>query len=343
MAKKLDLSGILYSGEMGRNFSRWHKFDYMGFDGTFEDFCDDLGDKLMKVQKEQGIFKDELELRQDLVVLYANCMWLKYRKIYDFHPAFVDILADSECGKISRELLSRLPYRAFYIHFGERPMPKVAFRDTTNCVISGIQVVFDFPKDSNEVLMTLVTNYNKIGEKDPRECFVLPNVLRLTDDEPFETAYNYTKVSDEDLIELKTTKEEVAETVEFWSYFDRIALNAANYLCASNAELKDIRISKAERKKQAPDNGKRAIAVSTTQVGYRLGAKFEKMYQDSVHVTGVSRGFGTKKRPHVRRAHWHHYWTGSGRTVLSVKWLEPIYVVGDAEECEPVVHEVKGA
>ena len=28
-------------------------------------------------------------------------------------------------------------------------------------------------------------------------------------------------------------------------------------------------------------------------------------------------------RAHVRRAHWHHYWTGKGRTELVLRWIAP--------------------
>jgi hypothetical protein len=51
-----------------------------------------------------------------------------------------------------------------------------------------------------------------------------------------------------------------------------------------------------------------------------------------------SRGFGAthaSPRPHIRRAHWHHYWTGptkeprKGKSIL--KWLHPI-LIGLAED-----------
>lgn len=40
-------------------------------------------------------------------------------------------------------------------------------------------------------------------------------------------------------------------------------------------------------------------------------------------------------RPHVRRAHWHHYWVGKGRTTLEVRWIEPVLVLpGDKKEVD---------
>ena len=62
----------------------------------------------------------------------------------------------------------------------------------------------------------------------------------------------------------------------------------------------------------------------------------------------MSRGLGDvykrQVRPHVRRAHWHHYWTGTGRTTLEVRWIEPTLVLpgGKGETELPTVRKVHG-
>lgn len=50
-------------------------------------------------------------------------------------------------------------------------------------------------------------------------------------------------------------------------------------------------------------------------------------------------------RPHVRRAHWHHYWVGEGHTRLEVRWIEPTLVLanGKSETNVAIVRNVKGA
>jgi len=50
---------------------------------------------------------------------------------------------------------------------------------------------------------------------------------------------------------------------------------------------------------------------------------------------------GAARRPHMRRAHWHLYWTGEGRAVPRVKWLSPIFVHGDGQTPPVVIHPVK--
>ena len=43
-------------------------------------------------------------------------------------------------------------------------------------------------------------------------------------------------------------------------------------------------------------------------------------------------------RAHVRRAHWHHYWTGKGRTELVLRWIAPT-LVGSGEK-PATIHRV---
>ena len=41
----------------------------------------------------------------------------------------------------------------------------------------------------------------------------------------------------------------------------------------------------------------------------------------------------------MRRAHWHHYRVGKGRTELILKWIEPVFV--GSGEVSVVKHRVR--
>ena len=80
------------------------------------------------------------------------------------------------------------------------------------------------------------------------------------------------------------------------------------------------------------------------EVGYRLGAALRKgMCGQGVETEHP--GSHASPRPHVRRAHWHSFWTGRRdrpevRSVV-VKWLPPIPVnVVDIEDLTPTVRQV---
>ena len=55
-------------------------------------------------------------------------------------------------------------------------------------------------------------------------------------------------------------------------------------------------------------------------------------------------GSHAPKAPHVRRAHWHHYWTGarvSAERCLVLKWMPPVFVGGASADIV-TIHPVKG-
>lgn len=69
----------------------------------------------------------------------------------------------------------------------------------------------------------------------------------------------------------------------------------------------------------------RPLRVEAWRVGARIGATLRGVRE----VTQRDGEGGEERRgprPHLRRAHWHLYWTGKGRTVPRVKWVAPTIV-----------------
>ena len=46
-------------------------------------------------------------------------------------------------------------------------------------------------------------------------------------------------------------------------------------------------------------------------------------------------------RPHIRKAHWHLYWTGPGKSIPKTKWILPIFVKGGSADIPTVIRPVK--
>lgn len=112
------------------------------------------------------------------------------------------------------------------------------------------------------------------------------------------------------------------------------ALKLANlvlYLCADEADIRPEGLgNRRVAVKSSEKSGKRsymAPAIMDWQVGYRIGA--ELRLGQWQHARGEpGEGHGSPPRPHIRRAHWHSYWTGprTGPQERRVKWLLPIPV-----------------
>jgi hypothetical protein len=119
------------------------------------------------------------------------------------------------------------------------------------------------------------------------------------------------------------------------------------YLCSANAELRDARGTgrqPAYARATKTKRGKKLIAAAsptTWEVGYRLGAAIRR-----AEAREPTRAEGThaSPRPHLRRAHWHHFWTGplKGERTLSLKWLPPVNVGVSDEELPATVRPVEG-
>lgn len=66
-----------------------------------------------------------------------------------------------------------------------------------------------------------------------------------------------------------------------------------------------------------------AEVASVWTVGERIGAALRSSTRAS---EAEGEGTHASPRPHVRRAHWHAYWTEQGRATLRIKWLSPILI-----------------
>ncbi|MEW5920245.1 MAG: hypothetical protein AB1796_04675 [Bacillota bacterium] len=113
------------------------------------------------------------------------------------------------------------------------------------------------------------------------------------------------------------------------------------YICSVNGEIGDgarpVRPKPTKTKK-----GQRmfpAPKVTAWDVGVRMGAALRKdkaQARESISRDGEKQR--SSPRPHIRRAHWHGYWSGpkDGERKFALQWMPPILVRGDAGSELPV-------
>ena len=80
----------------------------------------------------------------------------------------------------------------------------------------------------------------------------------------------------------------------------------------------------------------KASEVKEFTVGVRIGGAIRK-YKTAPQNKPT--GTGSAKRPHSRRGHWHHYWTGpmSGERKLVFQWTAPTFIHPDAPKDDNVI------
>ncbi|MHB1773195.1 MAG: hypothetical protein ACYCST_15910 [Acidimicrobiales bacterium] len=119
-------------------------------------------------------------------------------------------------------------------------------------------------------------------------------------------------------------------------------LQVVFYICASNADFSD-----PAGRPITPRRGTlRSVSAGgerVVRVGYRIGPVLGAERRSGRGAGGGGSGGGSGVAPHLRRAHWHHYWVGpldGAERRLDLRWLHPVLVGGKSEV--PVVRPVRG-
>lgn len=122
----------------------------------------------------------------------------------------------------------------------------------------------------------------------------------------------------------------------------RFYANFLLYLQASNGDIEEEQVAKKVfntpivKDKTKIKNKYREVRA------YEVGYKIIRSNKSSNKSTTRTFGKGTKKSPHYRSAHWHHYWKGHGEDKeLILKWVEGMFIGGKTESEVANVREVK--
>jgi hypothetical protein len=100
------------------------------------------------------------------------------------------------------------------------------------------------------------------------------------------------------------------------------AVSLLVYLCAANADLQPVPRTKLGRARRSSDRSQSAKPLMVVGVGYRIGAALRAYRKSAPRPAGIPAGRTVP--PHLRRAHFHTFLAGPGRTETRVHWLPPI-------------------
>ncbi|MBK1632652.1 hypothetical protein CKO31_18270 [Thiohalocapsa halophila] len=118
------------------------------------------------------------------------------------------------------------------------------------------------------------------------------------------------------------------------------------YLCAENAEIGDDVTRPARPEPKRTKRGPRLFPppkATSWDVGVRIGAALRRTAVGEGDPA-ASAGEGSRSRPraHIRRAHWHTFRIGEGRTGRKVRWVAPVTVnVEDTGALPATVHRAE--
>ncbi len=307
---------------------RWPDYVFLPFGGWYTAACKYLGTPFL------------LSMDADVLRCLAVAgTWRLTQDIIRFDPDLYRALAKTPLeGDISFDFLKRLPAWCVYI---ETPGLTLNFPDET------------LPVEGFWALIEYDVNHRT---EELRLFFLLGNgqlhasILQISENGSISEAMK--RICRCDVADglIDPDLEEMCETVVCWSSETvTVALNLLLYVCAywePAGAGRGVNQRGPKRKK-----GEKAIhflpakRATVVELGARVGDAIRAARKREETAEEPAPDGGRKRRsprPHIRRGHWHGYWTGPrnpGETQESrkfaLKWISPIPVAlgedGDAE------------
>lgn len=280
--------------------------------------------------------------------------WQRTKAVYSFHRELVEEMVQSEDTTIATSLLERLPFKDMLFFFPKGVLPKVKDEET-----AGIYIHIEYYPEYLWVFFNYLDRiHNSDSEIHPGIAFSFPitNGMKIT--QVFESqkykewlsAYKTMAYNDRHLNEQETEESILAEKKALYT-----AIGLLYYLSSKDADIKPIKRNKKHHKSSSKPSEDNAPAVELHEVGAKYSeivyrrlkdnsspAEGNEAADDEINEEASDRiaKNGKKRRPHVRRAHWQHYWTGKGRTTLEVRWKSDLFVGVNRDNQATVVYDV---
>lgn len=286
----------------------------------------------------------------DLIVMPTMIrLWAKYRQVYVFDPDFADALTHTEEIRIPLEIFSQLPYKTFF--FSMEGLPFAG--PFCGCLLHvGIDPASGIP-----YLVVLRVQDNPQGEPVMYSMYMHPKdtLKRCVEEDGKRYMYissttvpqkvEHIRCPLDDILQNKAVgKNEI--TVDQHREMFLFLMQAILYLASDKPDMEYEPQPQITHATTAGSTYKNRKAQQQTPSIIRIGKRYGEKYRATMENNKKDgkrdvRGSAGPRRAHVRAAHWHHYWTGKGRTVLILRWIEPVFVSGAAsQEIDTVVHRV---
>ncbi len=267
----------------------------------------------------------------------ALAVWRLDKEIFQFSPELEEILFEQSKSDddmdIPGKVLEYLPYRAFYVRFSS---PQV----DGGVTFDGFFVHYEWDTQRGGELcirflfltedLDVASAEIKLSARTLSENFVIFNQLVKKNIKEMEKDSQNDFDKPSKFHYINASKDMIKK-----------ALELTLYICAQNADI----TASPKQATYRPKKGKivdRYAEVRTWDVGVRIGAKVrlarsQHTSQKQSHVSHAS------PRTHMRRGHWHHYWTGpkDGERKLILKWTAPMLIGGIDENSPTVIHKVE--
>ena len=247
-------------------------------------------------------FCKENGIPESIYIIASLAKWRLSKQIFEIDAELCNILmaTDKIEDEIPSEIVERLIYDCFYVKLPDKYIVVNSDREVDGFFyqVIGKSIII--------VIMYSTGHTQSLG-------FDLHAGLSLKD-----SIDQHMKVS--------------PDVYKLMNFFIQIVL----YLCADNADIKENDSQKQIYKPPVKKVKDSYSEMRKWDVGFRYGKAIKRTKQTERKIveTRSHEGSHSRKRTHVRRGHYHHFWRGSeqnGNKELILKWISPIVINAEYE------------
>lgn len=279
-----------------------------------------------------GQIISDLDRITDVGLMHALAGWRLTQGIYRFDPEIYQGLTSTPfSGQMPTEILYSLPEWSVYIELQEN-------------YAHGVFATLEY--DVNDCHSELRLIYDTPAGIFPRQIHLVGTL-----EEGIQAALDYSERHmgmanlSSDAMDKVTSVQDIVEPL---SRQVGSVVSLVLYLCSERPDLETQGGSPARPARPKPVKTKKgyryfpAKKATIWQAGYRLGEFLRESKGGRQPDQG---GTHASPSPHVRRAHWHTYWTGPKKVPEKrkpvLKWIPPIPVGFEWEKGDEIITVVK--
>lgn len=237
--------------------------------------------------------------------------WRQARVIVDFDPELATALWKTPLSGAPPAVLYQLLQRGLYLH-----LPAAATDGTCLHGVVGVWCALSYRVQDPRPLMVLMLDFG--GPKGTFDVYI--DLSSDSWDHAHDRLFHPT-----DMQEGHPPLQEHGGSLSARVEQRKKAVAALLvYLCSTDRDIsRPVPVTVG-----APRPGRAARTAQVQQVGVRIGAALRSARQTAAAASPRSPEDGTSRRvaPHMRRAHFHTYWTGprTSEQIPTVRWLPPL-------------------
>lgn len=275
-------------------------------------------------------------------------LWSMNKQVFKFDESFLNELINTNSITMTENLWDYLPFDTFYVDISdakdicERIMGKGIFVRVEKAPLKKIK---------NRLL---------IAEELHSPTAYAVHVTKVTEELFFSNIFAYDNCTSERTIDELPARNEISiisgdggiltktgkATIDERLY-RLLVSQILTYLASVEPDVEENENTKRTYRKPKPDTApkNKFSEIQQWDVGVRFGAsyrKWKKSQEEPSSNEPKSSGERSKQRPHSRRAHWSHYWYGTGENKeRRPKWVASYLVnVDDDNQDVAVIHKV---